>query len=216
MLCIEKSLVILTLCVAVAAAGCSSSGQGYTVSGVDMSKYDKVAVVDVQTNLGPAAGNQMATYFEIELIKRGYSPIERKQISVVMAEQGFQTGGATSAEDAVTVGRVLNVPAVMVVNVPEWGQKVRMTAKLIEVETARILWIGDGQGSTGRTAATVLGALAGAGLGAAVGGGDTSDKVAGAVVGGAVGGGAGYLLSPSDEKIARQVIQKVCASLPPR
>jgi hypothetical protein len=45
----------------------------------------------------------------------------------------------------------LNVPAVMTIDIPKYdSQKMSMSAKLIDVETAAILWIGNGDGTPAR------------------------------------------------------------------
>jgi hypothetical protein len=153
----------------------------------------------------------------MELMKKGYKVIERSRVKAILKEQEFQASDLADPQGAAKAGKILNVPAVLMIDIPKYGsEKLNMSAKLVDVQTAEILWIGTGEGSTGKTAATILGAVGGAALGAAVGGHDTSDRVIGGVIGGVAGGVAGNLLSPDQEKQFRKVVAKVAESLPPR
>ncbi|MHC4119356.1 MAG: hypothetical protein ACYSWO_17820 [Planctomycetota bacterium] len=212
-----------TVCVCILSAtlivgGCASGkGESYSLVGFNFAELDKVAILDVTGAVrGDTVKNQIGTFFEIELIKRGYSPIERTRVQVLLKEQEFQASDITSNMDAAEAGKVLNVPAVMLINIPKYEEEMTMTAKLIDVEDARILWIGSGSGTTGKTFATILGAAAGAAAGVAVAGGDSSDQVAGGIIGGVLGGVAGQALSPQQEEQVKKIIGKVCESMPAR
>jgi len=194
--------------------GCSS-GESYVKAGFDFSKVDKVAIVDVQGQLGgELAKNQIADFFTLELLKKGYSPVERAQVQALLKEQKFQASDLTTQEGVARAGQILNVPTVMVINIPSFGEEITMTAKLIDVETGGILWMGTGHGTTGRTLATIFGAAAGAGAGAAVSG--ENDRLLGGVVGGVLGGVAGRALTPQEAQQAREIIKKICKTLPAR
>ncbi|MBM3299011.1 MAG: hypothetical protein FJY85_03555, partial [Deltaproteobacteria bacterium] len=173
-----RSLVALEL-VATAAilfGGCAS-GESVGQLNIDVSKINEVAVVDVIGKIeGETAKNQIADYFGMELLRRGYTPVERTQIQSILKEQQFQTLDVTSATDAVKAGRVLNVSAVVVINV-DYGEQMSMTAKMINVEKGTMLWIGSGSGRTGKGLLTIAGAVLGAGTGVAVSGDGTESKV---------------------------------------
>ncbi|HPC94464.1 MAG TPA: CsgG/HfaB family protein [Sedimentisphaerales bacterium] len=199
-------------------AGCASSqGESYAMAGYDFAGLNKVAIVDVTGRVyGEVVKNQISDFFVMELMKRGYNVIERQSVQALLKEQEFQASDITSNEDAARAGRISNVPAVLVINIPKYKDKMEMTAKLLDVEDASILWIGSGSGSTGKGLATFVGAAAGAAAGAVLAGGDTSDRVIGGVAGGVVGGVAGNALSPDQEKQVKKVIAKVCETLPSR
>lgn len=199
-------------------AGCASSqGESYAMAGYDFASLNKVAIVDVTGRVyGEVVKNQISDFFVMELMKRGYTVIERQSVQALLKEQEFQASDMTSNEDAARAGRISNVPAVLVINIPKYKDKMEMTAKLLDVEDASILWIGSGSGSTGKGLATFVGAAAGAAAGAVLAGGDTSDRVIGGVAGGVVGGVAGNALSPDQEKQVKKVIAKVCETLPSR
>lgn len=212
----KLTLTLITVLITAAlilVSGCAS-GESYVQEGYNFGKAREVAVVNVTGALSnPAAQNQIADFFTMELMKKGYAPVEREQVQDLLEEQEFQASDVTSQQDMAKAGEVLNVPAVMVINIPEFGENMSFTAKMLEVETGSIIWIGSGEGSTGKWLSTIAGAAAGAAGGAAVSGED--DRAIGAIAGGALGGVAGHALAPKKAKQARKVISKICESLPP-
>ncbi len=147
-------------------------------------------------------------------MKKGYSPIERAQVQLLLKEQKFQASDVTSTENIARAGEILNVPVVLLVNIPKFQDEMTISAKMVDVEDGSILWMGTGTGSGSKTINTIIGAAAGAVVGAAVTG--EEDVVVGAVGGGVLGGAAGNLLTPQKEQKAREVIKKICTSLPER
>jgi hypothetical protein len=211
-----KTLCLCTiLAVSAVFVGCNATGESYYQAGFDFNKLNKVAVLDVSGPvLSEAAKNQICDFFSMELLKKGYAPVERSQVQALLKEQRFQTSGMTTTKDAAHAGRILNVSAVLLVNIPTYEEKLSMSAKMVGVEGANILWVGTGYGSTGRTLSTILGAAGGAAGGAAVAG--KSSRGAGAVAGGALGGIAAYALSPQQAEQFQKVVKQVCQNLPQR
>jgi hypothetical protein len=199
-------------------AGCASSaGESYALAGYDFTSLQKVAIVEVTGRVyGDAVKDQVGSMFTMELMKRGYTVIERAQVQSILKEQEFQASDVTTDQEVARAGRVLNVPAVMVIGIPKYKEKMEMTAKMIEVETGTILWIGNGSGSTGKTLSTIVGAAAGAAIGAVAAGGDSSDRVIGGVAGGVLGGVAGNALSPDQFEQVRKVVADTCEDMPYR
>ena len=129
-----KIVVVCALVGAVMLIGGCSSGESYVKAGYDFTRLNKVAIVDVQGDIsGEPAKNQIADFFAMELLKKGFEPVERAQVQTLLTEQKFQTSGLTSQEGAAKAGRILNVPAVLVVNIPNFGEQISMTAKMIDV-----------------------------------------------------------------------------------
>ena len=195
--------------------GCAT-GESYVNPGADLSHIDKVAVVDVVGDIkGDTAKNQIADYFAMELIKKGFTPVERAQVQSLLKEQSFQAMDVTSNQGAAQTGQILNASTIMVVNV-DYGEQISMTAKMLDVQDGSMLWIGSGSGKTGRGLMAIAGAVTGALSGAGVAGRDTSDKTAGAIVGGVLGGVAGEALTPQQAQQAQKIIKKMCQTLPYR
>ena len=213
-----RTMWIGTLLTVVFLAGCASEkGESVSQVGFNMAGIDKIAIIEVSGAVaGDAAKNQIGDFFAMELLRRGYSPIERGQVQAVLKEQQFQASDLTSDVGAASAGKILNVPAVMVVNIPKYSEEMNMTAKIIDTEDASIRWIGSGSGRTGKTLATIFGAAAGAAAGATIAGDNRDDKVIGGVAGGVLGGAAGRALTPQQAEQCQKVIKKVCANLPSR
>ncbi|MHC4387759.1 MAG: CsgG/HfaB family protein [Planctomycetota bacterium] len=213
-----RTMYCCTLVVALFAGGCAASkGESVMRADYDPIRVEKVAIVEVTGRVsGETVKNQISDFFVMELLKKGYTPVERRRVQALLKEQEFQASDVTSDEGAARAGRILNVPAVLVINIPTYKESMNMTAKMIDVEDGSILWIGTGSGTTGKTAATILGAAAGAAAGVLVAGDETDDKVIGGVIGGVLGGVAGHALSPQQAEQVKKVIKKVCKDLPYR
>jgi len=214
-----KAVWISVLLTVVAAAGCASSeAESQAVVGYDFGKIDKVAIVEVTGKVyGDAAKNKISNLVTMALMKKGYTFIERREVQALLKEQQFQASDVTTEAGAAKAGQILNVPAVMLIDIPKFKSgKIDMTAKLVDVENGTILWMGSGSGSTNKTLGTIAGAAAGAAIGAAVAGGDSSDRWLGAAVGAAAGGITGYALTPSEEKQVMKVVKKVVKGFPSR
>jgi len=213
-----RTVCLCTLLAALVVSGCATgTGESFMRAGYDFSQLNKVAVIEVSGAVrGEAAKNQIGDFFAMELLKKGYTPVERAQVQALLKEQKFQATDATSAEGAARAGRILNVPAVLLVNIPTYKEEMNMTVKMIDVEDGGILWMGSGSGRTGKTLSTILGAAAGAAGGAVIAGDDKDDKVLGGVIGGVLGGVAGRALSPQQAVQIQKIIKKICAELPPR
>jgi hypothetical protein len=96
---------------------------------------------------------------------KGYTLVTRTDMQAVVKEQKFQRSGLTE-DNAVALGKILNVPAVMIVRVTDYGvestpnkkdrsttwiARATMGARLISVESGTILWSGK-QKLSGRVA----------------------------------------------------------------
>lgn len=206
-----RMLCIFLGCLAIGSlSGCSSS-ESYSRQGYDFYQIDKVAVVDVVGLVGSeAAKNQIADFFAMELLKKGYSPIGRSQVQVLLKEQEFQTSDITSGKDIAKAGQILNVPVIMIVNVPKFDTDITLTVKMLDVKDGSILWMGSAEGSAGETLGTVFGAVTDAIVSVIATGQDdpVADDVTEEV--------AENLLSPDQEKLIRELVRNVCNSLPNR
>jgi len=198
-------------------AGCCSSGTSEFRKGYDFSQIESVAIVDVVGPVGSeGAKNQISDFVAMELLKKGYAPVERAQVQKLLDEQNFQASGMTPEQGAVEAGKILNVPTVLLVNIPQFKEDISLTIKMLDVEDGSVLWIGSGSGSTGKTLGTILGAAAGAAGGVVVAGGDSSDKTAGGVIGGVLGGATANILAPQKAEAVQKIIEKMARELPSR
>jgi hypothetical protein len=88
----------------------------------------------------------------MELLDKGYSPIMLSQVRAktraIMEELEVDL---TRPEAYADLGKALNVPAILVVDVPYCNEKIFITAQLIDVEDGSILWMDKVSGKTGRS-----------------------------------------------------------------
>ena len=206
-------IVMLGLVVA-SLSGCVSGESvvrpGY---GGRLASLKTIAVVDVIGPMNKVQKIEVADFFTMELLKHGYQPLERQQVQKIVKEINFQHSGLTRQDAAVKTGQMLNTPAIVVINVPRWGGKTTMTAKIIEVETGAVMFMGEAAGSTGAVASTLIGAAVGAAAGYGIGD-SSSGRSAGAAIGGVLGGATGYALSSSQRRVVKRMVAQIFVNLP--
>jgi hypothetical protein len=207
---------LLSIC-ALFIGGCAS-GSSTARMDYDFKQVYKIAVVDVLGPLGnEGAKNQLADIISMQLLKKGYAPIERAQVVTILNEQKFQRDqNSTPESQAVSAGKIMNVPTVVIVNVTEFDDEISMSIKMLDVQDGSILWVGSGSGSHSKLLGTILGAAAGAGGGVLLGGDSNSGKIAGGVIGGVAGGVLGNMLTPEQAKAAEEIVKKICKDMPSR
>ena len=217
---VNLKLLVGLLMAIVVAVGCASvSGSGEYNRSYDFTGIERTAVISVDGIGGQANRDQVAAMFNQALLGLGYSPVERSRINTVLEEQDFSRSQITTTEGAARAGRILNVNTVVLVNVPEFGDNMSMTAQMIDVEDGAIVWSASGSARTGadmtRRSGQLLGAVGGAIIGSEVGG-DSTGAVAGGV-GGAIGGGiAGDALSRQRQEQSAVLVDQLTRSLPAR
>lgn len=199
-------------------AGCASTtGTGQTKAGYDFSQVERVGVVGVDGAGGggsEAAENQFAVMFNQVLMKKGYSPVERQQIREVIEEQELQNSDMTRAQNATAVGRILNLDAVVTINVPKYGETMEMSIQMMDPESAAVVWSASGNATTGMGGETgaLIGGVTGAAAGSEMEG--TAGAVAGGATGAAAGGLAGEKMSPQRREQAAKLMNELSETLP--
>jgi hypothetical protein len=187
-------------------SGCHSRDNSYKAD-YNFGEVSKVAIVAIEGAVqSEAAKNQIADLFMMELLEKGYSPVERGQVKAVLMEHEFQSMDLATAEGAVEAGQILEVPAVFIINIPHFGENISMTAKLIDVNGGIILWMGRGSGRGGRSLLSAFG------IGRKGGGQD--DALLGDFDGGLLDGGTGQPLTTQEVGTMQSIIKRICNSLP--
>ena len=206
-------IVVNVLIIAVLFIGGCSSGraESYSRAGYNFSMIDKVAIVAVEGAVkSELAKNQIADLFAMEFLKKGYAPLEQARVRALLEEQEFQASELTTEAGAAEAGKILNVPAVLIISIPHFGDEIAMTAKLVDIQDGTILWLGTGSGKTGGFLG--LGSLWGAGAAA----GSEENELFGGLASGMLGSVAGYALSPQETERAQRIIKRMCRTLPSR
>ena len=187
--------------------GCRSQQESSFRSGFDFSSVTKVAIVSVEGALASeAAKDEIADFFAIELLERGYAPIGRAQVRASLAEQEDEESitDLTTPEGAVAAGLALDVPAVLTIKIPHFGDEISISAKMIDVEDHSILWLATGPGRSGGRFSSMFRSKSGGGK---------DEGLLGPMMGDMMGS-TDQPLSPRDAERAQSIIEKICKSLP--
>jgi hypothetical protein len=205
-------IVLSSLAVAVLLVlGCRSEQESSYRAGYDFSGVNKVAIVSVEGAIpSEAAKDEIADFFSIELLEKGYAPMGRAQVRAALAEKQVGDNNDTditnlsTPEGAVAAGTALDVPAVLTIKIPHFGDEISISATMIDVKDRSILWLATGTGkgkgafssifsskSSGREEEGLLGPLAGQEMGS-----------------------SNQPLSPEDAERAQKIVKKMCKSLP--
>jgi hypothetical protein len=196
--------------------GCSSrGGESSFRIGYDFGTLDKVAVVAVEGSVrSDLARDQVADIFAMELLKKGYAPVGRAQVKALLKERKLESADLTTVEAATEAGMILGVPAVLVVEIPHFGEETSITAKMINVEDGSILWLGRGSGKGKGFLSSISGAfkLEEPKTGSVIRG--KEEEVLAGVAGEVLGGPAGGVLSPEEVKKTQEIAKMICKSLP--
>ena len=188
--------------------GCRAAQESSSRVGYDFSLLDKVAIVAVEGAVtSEAAKDQIADFFAIELLEKGYAPVGRSQVRAQLGAQESESKDLTTTEAAVEVGLILDVPAVFAIKIPHFGEEIAITAKMINVEDGSTLWLASGSGKGKRTLSGMFG------FGSK---GRSEDQLMGNVMGGPspLGGPVDMPLTPEEAGKAQDIVKRMCRSLP--
>ncbi|MHC4324111.1 MAG: hypothetical protein ACYSUX_07545 [Planctomycetota bacterium] len=187
--------------------GCRTQQESSYRAGYDFSGVDKVAIVSVEGALpSEVAMDEIADFFAIELLERGYAPMGRAQVRASLAEQetDAEIADLTTPEGAVAAGLALDVPAVLTIKVPHFGDEISISAAMIDVEDHSILWLSKGPTRGGSGFSTMFRSNSGSG---------NEEGLLGPVMGDVLGS-TDQPLSPQDAERIQRIVKKMCRSLP--
>ncbi len=205
-----KIIVNILLIAILFIGGCASGrAESHSRAGYNFSMLDSVAIVAVEGALtSQAAKNQIAEYFEMELLKKGYAPKEWSNIAAALEEQEVKAEDLSTEEGLAEAAEIVNVPAILIVNIPHFGDEIFITAKMVDVTDGSVLWIGSGTSKTGG----ILGLGSGWGSRAR-----EENELFGGINAGVMGGGvSASALSPKEAENAQRLIKRICNTLPSR
>jgi hypothetical protein len=201
-------IVINTLVIAILLiSGCRSQQESSFRSGFDFSAVNKVAIVSVGGAVpSEVAKDEIADFFAIELLQQGYAPMGRAQVRASLAEQQDEQEIAdlTTPEGAVAAGVALDVPAVLTIRIPHFGDEISITATMIDVDDGSILWLANGSGGGGGGLSSMFGSKSHS---------NKEEGLLGPVMGDTMGV-SNDPLTPRDAERAQRIVKKMCKSLP--
>ncbi len=202
-----KRIVYTLAITALLMGGCVSTQESSSQTGYDFTGVDKVAIVAVEGAVtSEAAKDQIADFFSIELLEKGYAPIGRSQVRAQLREQEPESQDLTTAEMAVDVGLILDVPAVLAIQIPHFGEQISITATMINVEDGSTLWIASESGRGGKGGSDMFG------FGKRRRGDD--QLLGNPMAGPPVSGPSMLPLTQEEAKSAQALIKSICRSLP--
>lgn len=198
---------ILLIALLLFVGGCGSGrAESHFRAGYNFGMLDSVAVVAVEGVLkSEAAKNQIAEYFEMEFLKKGYAPKEWTNVAAALEEKEINASELNTDEGVAEAGEIINVPAVLIVNIPHFGDEIFINAKLVDVADGSVLWIGSGTSKSG--------SFFGFGDDWGSGGAAAENDLFGT---GMIGGATAYALTPKQSEQVQRLIKRMCKTLPSR
>lgn len=109
----------------------------------------KIAIFVQENRFARSQNRNIEDTFISGLLVKGYSIATRSDMDSITKEMKFQQSGLTDS-DASKLGKMLNVPAVLIISVTnlktrsyrgKYSTEGSMSARLVSVEHAEILWI---------------------------------------------------------------------------
>ncbi|MHC4118752.1 MAG: hypothetical protein ACYSWO_14730 [Planctomycetota bacterium] len=205
-----KLIANMLLVAVLLVSGCVSSQESSARVGYDFTDVDKVAIIAVEGAIASeAAKDQIADFFSIELLEKGFAPVGRTQVKAQLLEQEADWESLSTAESAVQTGLILDVPAVLAIKVPYFAEEISITAQMINVEDGSTLWLASGSGKGRRSLSNVFGFSEK---------GKSDDQLMGDMMPGPtpLGGPPNLPLTPDEAEKTQAIIKRMCRSLPPK
>ncbi len=202
-----KNIINILVIAVLLVGGCRSQQESSFRAGYDFSAVTKVAIVSVEGALpSEVAKDEIADFFAIELLEQGYAPMGRAQVRASLAEQETEDEiiDLTTPEGAVAAGLALDVPAVLTIKIPHFGDEISITATMIDVEDGSILWLATGPGGGGGGFTSIFRSKSS---------GSKDEGLLGPIMGDVMGV-SDQPLSPQDAERAQRIVKKMCRSLP--
>jgi len=102
-----------------------------------------IAVTDFEAR-APLSQSETAfisDFVRSDLVKNGrFNVVEKNSMDKILAEQGFQNSGCSSADCAVAMGKILNVKTIIVGSCGKLLKKYVITLNAVEVESSKIVY----------------------------------------------------------------------------
>jgi hypothetical protein len=202
-----KTVIKLIVAGLLLVVGCRTQQKSSYRVGYDFSGVNKVAIVSVEGAVpSEVAKDEIADFFSIELLEKGYAPMGRAQVRASLAEQEAEDEIAdlSTPEGAVAAGMALNVPAVLTIKIPHFGDEVSISATMIDVEDHSILWLATGTGKGRGTFSSIFSSKSSR---------SEEEGLLGPMMGDVMGS-TDQPLTPEDAERAQRIVKKMCRSLP--
>jgi|SRR3989339_464190 len=105
-----------------------------------LSAKNNYAVFDFKgMNISEADANVISEFVRNYLVNRGIEVVDRNNMQMILAEQGFQQTGCTDQTCVTKMGKILNVNKGIMGSFSKMGNIYFITVNLIDIETAKII-----------------------------------------------------------------------------
>ncbi|MCF7975225.1 MAG: hypothetical protein K9N55_15530 [Phycisphaerae bacterium] len=144
---------LLLLATVVGLVGCSSyyttPANSYLRVGYDLSQVDQVGMVNVVGAVqSDVVSKQIEDAFTAQILQKGYAPVVSEFLTRQLMQIQFEGSTMSPEVFAIEAGRALDYSTMLVINVPNFSDEISITAKLLDVKSGSVIWIG--QNSTTR------------------------------------------------------------------
>jgi hypothetical protein len=139
---------LLFLALLVGLVGCAdyyttTPANSYLRVGYDLSQVDQVGMVSVFGAVQSGIiRKQIENAFTAQILQKGYAPVVSEFLTRQLVQIQFDGGGMSPEVFAIEAGRALEYSTMLIVNVPNFSDEISVTAKLIDVESNSVIWIG--------------------------------------------------------------------------
>lgn len=142
---------MLLMCMLVLNVSWAKSGIDETIATLSLKLGDKiqttgkkkVAVANFINNQGEetALGKFIAEEFSVELaiIAKGFSVVDRSRVSFLLKENGLTVSGLVNPKAATTLGKLSSIDALVIGTFTPYGEDLRLSVKVLDLQTADIL-----------------------------------------------------------------------------
>ena len=144
----HKVIITLTI-IMLSVGGCSFQKKESYKANYNLRGIDKIAIIAVIGQIQDQdAKVQIADLFIPELVNKGYSPILYSQANTTINEIAKQKKLPLPVGGYAQAGQLLNVPAVLVINIPYFGNEMSISAQIIDSKDGSVLWMDQAFGGT--------------------------------------------------------------------
>jgi hypothetical protein len=138
---------LLLLALVVVLAGCSSyyapPANSYLRVGYDLSQVDQVGIVNVVGAVqSDVISKQIEDAFTAQMLQKGYAPVVSEFLTRQLMQIQFEGSAMSPEVFAIEAGRALDYSTMLVINVPNFSDEISITAKLLDVKSGSVVWIG--------------------------------------------------------------------------
>jgi len=138
---------LLLLALVMGLVGCSSyyttPANSYLRVGYDLSQVDQVGMMSVFGAVQSGViRKQIEDAFTAQILQKGYAPVVSEFLTSQLVQIQFDGADMPPEVFAIEAGRALDYATMLIINVPNFSDEISVTARLLDVESGTVIWIG--------------------------------------------------------------------------